>query len=251
MRSLFNRTKSLIDRIRIQKITTLKLQNPVITFSFDDVPETAFNVARKILMDYNYRGTYYVSLGLMDRDSALGKMFSLSSIEAAFAEGHELGCHTYSHINSFKVSLKKVSESIEKNQREIEKIFPGFRFANFSYPFGEVTAGLKKIVNEKFLSGRTSYIGLNHGIVDLNALKATAMDSNSMDLKAVQKLINRSRELKAWIIFYTHDVRENCSPFGCKPKFFEDVVKLCQQNNLEVLTVNQTLQKYVLKEHQA
>ena len=44
------------------------------------------------------------------------------------------------------------------------------------------------------------------------------------------------------MIFYTHDISENPSPFGCKPSQFERVVRSAVQAGAKILTVGSALQ---------
>src|SRR5690349_7816873 len=54
---------------------------PLISFSFDDFPQSAFFEAGAILGRYGLRGTYYASLGLMGKQSPTGPMFKAEDLK--------------------------------------------------------------------------------------------------------------------------------------------------------------------------
>src|SRR3981081_2708835 len=52
-----------------RRLVQLEHRFPVISFTFDDFPQSALNVGGKILERFRLAGTYYASLGLMNRES--------------------------------------------------------------------------------------------------------------------------------------------------------------------------------------
>ena len=64
---------------------------PIVSFTFDDFPRSALHVGGEILRARGFAGTYYASLGLVDRDSPVGRIFSVYDLKSLLAQGHELG----------------------------------------------------------------------------------------------------------------------------------------------------------------
>ena len=69
-------TKALFTR-RLDVRTAL----PLISFTFDDFPRTAFLEAGSILRRYGVLGTYYASLGLMGKPTPLGPMYQAEDLK--------------------------------------------------------------------------------------------------------------------------------------------------------------------------
>jgi len=218
----------------------LELGEAMISFSFDDAPDSAFSEGRAILKKYGYTGTYYLSLGLHEQDILKQGLIDSALLEEVIAEGGELACHTYTHIHFYTANRKEVKEELERNQQKMEELIPGYRFSNFSYPYGEQTIPSKQLVSERFRSARSVKSGINSNPVDLNNLKAQEL-GRDLGFEKVIHLIEQARARKAWLIFYTHDVREDCSPWGCTPGFFSAVVKYCYDRNIRVVTVEKGL----------
>jgi len=54
-------------------------------------------------------------------------------------------------------------------------------------------------------------------------------------------LIAENLKRKTWLIFYTHDVRENPSPYGCTPELMEQTVSCAVRSGCRVLTIQEAL----------
>ena len=81
-------------------------RTPIVSFSFDDFPRSAIQVAGPILRAHGTRGTYYTALGLMGRtESPVGRLFTLDDLMQVVNDGHELGCHTHAHGKRRRVFL--------------------------------------------------------------------------------------------------------------------------------------------------
>jgi len=77
---------------------------------------------------------------------------------------------------------------------------------------------------------------------DLNMLRANSLYSHSLDRSAIERLVSQTVSLRGWLIFYTHDVRDKPSAFGCTPGELDFVVRLVANNRaLRILTVSQAL----------
>ena len=58
---------------------------------------------------------------------------------------------------------------------------------------------------------------------------------------SAEQLILENVAKKAWLIFYTHDVRPQPSTWGCAPALFESVVSFAARSGSRILTVQEVL----------
>lgn len=99
-----NKLGSLTNRISNRLIwkfasrpRTVRTTMPLVSFTFDDVPESAFTQGAGILEKYGVFGTFYIAggiTGLIEEDRTL---ISSQSCADLAQRGHEVGCHTFSH----------------------------------------------------------------------------------------------------------------------------------------------------------
>jgi len=59
----------------------LKLDKPIISFTFDDFPKTAFTHGAKILEKNNVKGTFYLAFGLANTVYEIGEAFSENDVK--------------------------------------------------------------------------------------------------------------------------------------------------------------------------
>jgi peptidoglycan/xylan/chitin deacetylase (PgdA/CDA1 family) len=213
---------------------------PVVSFTFDDFPRTAYLTAGHILESSGARGTYYVAPILMGSDTGLGEICNAGDLRSLLEKGHELGTQTCHHVSSRKLSPQAFRLDVEQGIVEAEKI-AGRPARNFSYPYGHATLGSKKGLESVVSSARSVFPGINGPEIDLNLLRANRLYGDMSGAPQVQQLIRQNVAQKGWLIFYTHDVRPNPSEYGCTPEFFEFAVSTAAQSGSRILTVERLL----------
>src|ERR1700760_4531675 len=195
-------------------------QGPVVSFCFDDFPRTAYSTGGAILKSFGARGTYYAALGLLNTTNHLGDQLKREDIDSLLGNDHELGCHTFSHISCRSVPLKSFENNVLKGRATIREV-TGYDAANFSYPFGHVSVSSKRIIGLQMNSCRSIYGGINGPMADLNLLRANSLYGDVDQFDQVECLLSGTVKMRGWLIFYTHDVRRNPSPFGCTPALLD------------------------------
>jgi peptidoglycan/xylan/chitin deacetylase (PgdA/CDA1 family) len=215
---------------------------PIISFTFDDFPRSAFLAGGAILNRHGLAGTYYTSLGLMGTDGPSGPLFQLEDLKALLSQGHELGCHTFSHCHSWETKGKAFEASVLQNRDALGKLISGAKFKSHSYPIADPRPATKRKVARHFLCCRGGGQTLNAGTTDLNQLSAYFLEKSRDRIQAIQELIERNRQARGWIIFATHDVSPNPSPYGCTPEFFEEVVGHAVSSRARILPVVRALE---------
>jgi len=196
----------------------------IVSFTFDDFPKTAFTVGGAILEAQGARGTYYTALGLAETDGALGRMFDRGDVWAARERGHEIGCHTFHHLDCSRIATRKILAEIAENAAAAQGIVPDYALTNFAFPYGGISLSSKRALAHRFSSCRGIGRGVNAGMADFADLRANPVQDLPGESDSFRRLIDEARATDGWLIFYTHDVSLSPSPFGCTPKQLEAVV---------------------------
>jgi peptidoglycan/xylan/chitin deacetylase (PgdA/CDA1 family) len=222
---------------------TINTSRAVISFTFDDFPQTALSVGGAILRKYNLAGTYYVSLDLAGKQDASGRMFSTSDLAELRDQGHELGCHTFSHCDSSSTVPHVFVDSVLSNRRALNACLPGVAFRTFSFPKSAPRAWTKHRVGKLFACCRGGGQTFNSHVADLNYLRAYFLEQAGGDARAVEQTIDRNRDARGWLIFATHDVCDKPSAYGCTPEFFERAVRYAVASGALILPVVQAWER--------
>lgn len=214
---------------------------PYISFTFDDFPRSALHAGGNILARYDLRATYYVSFGLMGLKGSAGEMFIQDDVRILLDEDHELGSHTFSHSDSLTTNVKFFEQSIIKNQEILDLLIPGASFRSFSYPLSIPRPSAKYITSRYFDCCRVGGQTFNAKTIDLNHLKAYFIEKSRDDLAEIKETIDKNNKAHGWLIFATHDISENPSPYGCTPHCFEEIVKYAIDSSVKILPVVKAL----------
>jgi len=215
---------------------------PIVSFTFDDFPRSALLTGGAILKRFGLAGTYYASFGLMGKTAPSGPIFVPEDLKALVEEGHELGCHTFDHCHAWDTKPGVFEDSIIENRLALSKLFPGASFRTFSYPISPPRPQIKQKTAEHFVCSRGGSQTFNVGRADLNYLCAYFMEKSRDNPEALKNLIEQNRRARGWLIFATHDISEDPTPFGCTPDFFEDIVQCAVNSGARILPVVQALE---------
>lgn len=219
-----------------QRAVDIALKPGMVSFTFDDFPSTAATNGAALLETRGYRGTFYLSTGILDSKSNLGRICSLGEVNKLYLAGHEIGAHTHSHLCCQSVSKVQLSREVNSSLRMLEQFGKG---RNFALPFGAYDDSALNCLSGHFDTIRTIFGGINSGKSDLNLLKANSIYQTT-NLDRLQSLVDKVRETGGWLIFYTHDVCPLPSEFGCTPDRFDAILDMVKKADLEVNTVAST-----------
>ena len=251
-RSLIERAVSkgrrvLADRLS-RHMVPINTPVPIVSFTFDDAPITAFDTGGAILKQVGARATYFVSLGLLETDTEVGRIASAADLERAVADGNELGCHTFDHLDAWHVPSSDYVSSVRRNREALHRIIPGSKFTTFAYPKSGATAWVKSALRDTFVCCRAGGQVANVHSTDLKLLKACFLDRRTgIDTEYIRSLVDYNAAHRGWLIFATHDITANPSPYGCTPEFLEAVAHYASLSGALLLPVGEACRRLQLQ----
>ncbi|HEY1796703.1 MAG TPA: polysaccharide deacetylase family protein [Stellaceae bacterium] len=206
---------------RPQKVTW---PGGVVSITFDDFPKSALDAGGAVLDRHGVRGTYYTAVGLAETSGNLGRMFGRGDVEAAHRAGHEIACHTFHHLDCGRNKTPTLLADVDENGAAIESLTGGYTPTNFAFPFGGTSMSSKAAMSRRFESCRGIGFGVNAGTADFADLRANRVRESVEEDGIYRRLVDEARATDGWLIFYTHDVIETPSPYGCTPEQLDTVV---------------------------
>jgi peptidoglycan/xylan/chitin deacetylase (PgdA/CDA1 family) len=180
------------------------------------------------------------------KNSSVGKIASFQQISKLIEGGHELGCHTYSHVDAWTEPYGDFEKSLDLNESAFKKEFPTVILSSFAYPKGSATGKVKKIIEKRFVTGRGIYWGINVKKVDANLLNACELycrGKESSVYKRCIQTIDRCIREKGWSIFFTHDISDSPGPFGCTHEVLHSLIEYCINNGVAVKPVREIIKE--------
>ena len=226
----------------VRRPVEMRVTVPLISFSFDDFPKSAFWTGGAILKRYGLLGTYYASLGLMGTSAPTGRIFCAEDLKPLLKQGHELGCHTFGHCDAWETRPRDFEESIIENRVALRKLLPGIEFKTLSYPILCPRPSTKRRVAKHFICCRGGGQTFNRGTTDLNYVRGYFIEKSRGNFGLIQEIIHNNREARGWLVFATHDVSQEPTPYGCTPEYFEKIVRSSLDSGARIMPVAQACQ---------
>jgi peptidoglycan/xylan/chitin deacetylase (PgdA/CDA1 family) len=216
---------------------------PLVSFTFDDVPDSAGRNGAAELEQRGIRGTFYIATGICGTYDDFWRVISRDQVQALHQRGHEIGCHTFSHINVERLDAAGMDEECRRNRAALHELCGGPAPTSFCYPFGRLSLPRKLQLMERFDNCRGVYQGLNVGTIDLALLRVIELYDRTLTPEKLERLLRETRDRNGWLIFYTHDVIDPPSWIGCSPALLGSTIDAVQAMGIECLPIRDAMNK--------
>ncbi|HSZ97370.1 MAG TPA: polysaccharide deacetylase family protein [Bradyrhizobium sp.] len=219
--------------------TPFKLRNPraMVSFTFDDFPDSAADVGVPILDRHDAKATFYVAGSQVGKWSDHWQGVAADKIVELHRRGHEIACHTFSHVRATDLDATRLAAEIDDNRRYLLGLDPSIRIDNFAYPYGLGSVWRKPQLAKTFRSSRSIIPGINSGVVDLQYLRSTPLINHHIDEEDIDRVFDALVDSNGWLIFYGHDVASEPSPYGCTPSLLRYATEAATKRNVAIMTV--------------
>lgn len=236
------RLRTSLDRRLTERFNTLTVPlrwgQGVVSMTFDDAPVSAFEQGADAVREAGGFATFYCSLGLMSHPSPCGLLGSPGHLQRAWSCGHELGCHTFDHVDAWSCDNATFMASITRNANAYAALIPGFQPRTFAYPKQGARWSLKRQVSSRFTASRGGRPTAHFETADLNLLRCVFLDETRRPAATtLHHLIERTAQERGWLILATHDVSPQPSPYGCHVRDLRYWLRQSTSAGLRLLTV--------------
>jgi peptidoglycan/xylan/chitin deacetylase (PgdA/CDA1 family) len=230
-------SQAVAKRIPVKPVRS-KLARAVASLSFDDVPRSATIAGAEAMEAAGVRGTYYVCGGHTGAMFEGLEQHDRADLQRLREAGHEIGCHTFAHQDASLAREADRQRDHEANRSFAADALEGDVPATFAYPYGSTSIRSKLFYSKRFLACRGVLAGVNAGVIDFAELRAFGLESHrGFDSARVADLVAEARERAAWLVFFTHDISPDPSPFGCRREELEVVIGALADAGVDVLPV--------------
>jgi peptidoglycan/xylan/chitin deacetylase (PgdA/CDA1 family) len=241
---------SLLDKVvmRVARMTNVRpvasrLSQAMASFSFDDIPASAARVGAPILEAAGHRGTFYICGKHTGGVFESRQQHSLDDLKTLHRSGHELACHGYAHPDVRRIDEAGWQADIAANAAFISGQVGAPAPVSFAYPYGAVSIPAKRHYGSAFATARGVCAGVNAGQVDFSELLAIGLERRKFDLSRINSLIAQAKQRAGWLIFYSHDVGDDPTAYGCAPDQLQAVIAALKGAEMPVLPVAEAAQR--------
>lgn len=239
--SFLPRLDRKLARSIVRRPATLRSEQTIVTFSFDDIPKQAATLGAKILEDADVRGTFFIAAGLLGKSFGPWHFAEMNDVVKLHAAGHEIGSHTYSHPDCQRLSATALLAEITQNATILESAMPNLELASFAYPYGSVGCRQKHALMHEFACGRGTHPDINAQHLDIGQLNSFTLNDDKTPAARIQELISETSMANGWLMFHTHDICDKPTAEDCSPSLLSTAVKLAKAANCLVLPIREVL----------
>ncbi|GEO98742.1 polysaccharide deacetylase family protein [Methylobacterium haplocladii] len=216
---------------------------PLVSFTFDDIPDSAAERGAAILEEAGGSGTFYVAGSLVGAVEPTRRLASRDQCRDLHRRGHEIGCHTFSHRAVSELGRATLANDIAKNAGFLGEIDPGIALVNFAYPFNTTSLRAKRQLEAHYASCRGGVPGINAGRIDLGFLRAVELADACIDAETARSWIARAVEARGWLVFFSHGISERPEPWGCHPDLLRAAVSEARRQGAAIVTMRDALRQ--------
>jgi peptidoglycan/xylan/chitin deacetylase (PgdA/CDA1 family) len=230
------------------QVIQVPTHEPIVSFTFDDVPDSALGAGAAILEAHGARGTFYIAGGLQGRIEPDRTLIDAAGCKELAARGHEIGCHTYAHENLRHVDHGFLVADLDRNRHYLDAVDPRSAWRNFAYPYNGGSIGKRTMLAETYRTCRAGGEAINRGPTDPTFLRAVEIRQPETHASGLTRWIDALVSDPGWLIFFTHDISRTPTPYGCTPVTFDRLVRRAVKNGCRVLSVDAALDHMGLRE---
>ena len=210
---------------------------PMISFTFDDAPQTSATSGAAIMEHHGARGTYLVCAALTGQPFTTGLLASDSDLIDLHRRGHEVGCHTFDHIDCGQMDESRIEQSLSSNSNALSRLGLPSPTA-FAYPYGDVSPASKRAVSPHFYLARGLHPGLVSKGTDLLQAPALGLEGEH-SLSSARKWMARAIRETGWLILFTHSVSNQPGEFDISCHGFEALVREAAAQHFKFVTLSE------------
>jgi peptidoglycan/xylan/chitin deacetylase (PgdA/CDA1 family) len=211
----------------------LRVDRPTVSITFDDFLASSASTGAAVLQAAGVRGTFYANGGTIGGQGELGPVGDEALLRAVHAAGHEIGCHTYGHAELYDLDAAATAVEMDRNAAWLAERL-GRKPETFAYPYGHAPIRAKRAASRRYRAARSVMPGINQGELDLAYIRAVPLESVRRDRDLLARYIADTARQGAWLVFYSHDVQNDPTPYGVTPDDLDWVVRASLAAGCEV-----------------
>jgi peptidoglycan/xylan/chitin deacetylase (PgdA/CDA1 family) len=213
----------------------------MVTFTFDDVPDSALTIGADILNQANVLGSFYISTALLGRRTEYWTVINAEGVRELHRRRHEIGLHGHAHLPVGLRTAPQFADDIKRNRAMLLSIDPNIITENFAYPYGQVSFTKKIQLAKLVRSSRSVERGINRGFIDTQFIRCVPLEDASLSYAEIDYYLDKTADTNGWLVFLSHDVCDSPSPFGVSKRMLHYVLENSLRRGLDISTMSAAL----------
>ena len=219
-------------------------KEPLITVTFDDGWQSIYESALPLLQKHGIRTTQYVLTGTADN----AEYVSWDQIAQMQKAGHEIGCHTVSHVDLTTLDDATLEGELKFCKDELTKRFGPI--TSFASPYGASNPRTVNAIKRYFDTHRNTNGDPSNGVTDVDVNVPENFDRfniigftvrHETKVSELQKLVEYAKTRNAWVVLTYHQADEGGSQFNVNPPNLDKQFAYLSKTNVRIVTMSEAL----------
>jgi peptidoglycan/xylan/chitin deacetylase (PgdA/CDA1 family) len=240
---IYGRATNRALRLKAYRPAVVETATPIVSFTFDDVPDTALTAGAKILEAHGARGSFYIAGSLAGVVEPKRRLIDLDGCRDLAARGHEIGCHTFSHRAVRRMGPGTLDRDLDRNADYLAQIDGKRVRRNFAFPYNAGSLQALRTLRSRYRTCRAGGEKINRGEIDLAFLNGVEIRQPEESALALTARIDEVAREPGWLVFFTHDISDDPTDYGCRPQTLDRLVAYAIEKGCTVETVDAALDR--------
>ncbi|WP_370320321.1 polysaccharide deacetylase family protein [Oricola sp.] len=214
---------------------------PIVSFTFDDVPDSALFEGAAILEKHGVRGTFYIAGSLASQVEPDRTLISPEGCRELAERGHEIGCHTFAHRRIRDLVADGLAADLDRNAGYLTEAGIETPAHNFAFPYNAAWPTARRELRRRYRTCRAGGEEINRKNVDPVMLKGIEIRQPEDYAASLTSWIDDVAAMPGWLVFITHDIAPRPTPYGCTPDTLDCLVAYAKEKGCRILPVDGAL----------
>lgn len=217
----------------VTAIQSAQLEKGIVSLTFDDGWQSAYDKAGELLKQYQMPATYYIISDIAKYGES-GYMTS-DELRELQRRGDEIGSHSLRHCDLATLSMAAMTHDLKESKASLQGQNLG-PITSFAYPLGSYTASVQKVAANTYQYVRSSDAGYNDRYFDPADIRSMSVDGQTSP-SDLQAWLDYAKEHKVWLVLVYHRFDES-GTYNISSAQFERHLQMIKASGLSVMTLS-------------
>lgn len=215
----------------LHQIADAALDTGMISITFDDGWQSAFDHALPLLKMYDFQATHFIMSDVAE--AGIAEYMDIGALRKLYDTKQEIGSHSLAHCDLTAFHPTVVRHDLEKSKQSLESNKLG-RVMSLAYPYGRFNPAVQEQSAQLFAYARSSEPGYNDRYFDSQSVRAMAVLSTTTEAE-FKSWIAHAKEHRQWLVLVYQRVNEH-GEYSVPKETLQKHFEIIKQSKLPVQT---------------
>lgn len=229
----------------VTSLDRFKLDEPLVTISFDDGWADVVDVAKPILDEFGIKSSQNIIAESFR--SLLADYMSLNEVHHLVKEGHEIASHSLRHCNLARLSETNLDYDINASKLALESEFGDIH--GLAYPYGSFDDRVEQVASQRYDYVRTTETGFDSLLANRYRLRGVTI-TPGVSMESFQQLVDTAINNNLWINIIYHRVGDNAGEYAITAQQLRAQLAYVKAKQVPIVTANEAVKRITKQQNE-